>query len=319
MAATVVSSSCAKHWLFTINNYDENDLLRLSPTSNHLSEETVRYCIWQEEKGEKSGLPHIQGYIAFHSKKRISAIKKVVGDRAHLILAKGNAEQNRDYCSKSHTRKEGTETRSFGTIPLQEAGKRNDIIDYRDACKEGNMTLKRTFEDHTVIACKYPRFVNTCINLYATPPPVKSHPFRPWQKDLDERLKKPPHDRDVVFIVDFVGNQGKTWFAKQYRAKNPEETQYMETGKKADMSYALANVGKRVLFVNVSRKQVENIQYSFLEAVKDGVIFSPKYESMTKYIHPMHVIVMMNEMPDPVGLSKDRYDIVILPEKETTS
>ncbi len=85
----------------------------------------------------------------------------------------------------------------------------------------------------------------------------------------------------------------------------------MEPGKKADMAYALST-DVRILFVNVTRQQVEHIQYSFLESVKDGLVFSPKYESGMKYLKPMHVVVLMNQLPDMTLLSDDRYVIVDL-------
>lgn len=300
--------SIAKHWVFTLNNYDEADLSKLSPASIELSENPPDYLIWQEEKGE-SGTPHLQGFVSLNKKQRISAVKKVVGDRARIAVANGTPDQSRKYCSKIDTRKEGTEPRVYGNLPSSEQGKRNDITAYRDACREGEMTLKRAFEDHEGIACRYPRFIKACMNVYAVVPSVEEHPLYDWQKALTERLEKPPGDREIIFVVDNEGNHGKTYFAKRYCALHPDSTQYMETGKKHDMSYAL-EIGIRVLFVNVTRMQVENIQYSFLEAVKDGMVFSPKYESHLKKLEKVHVVVLMNQDPDMTLLSNDRYDII---------
>jgi hypothetical protein len=54
------------------------------------------------------------------------------------------------------------------------------------------------------------------------------------------------------------------------------------------------------------------MNYSFLEAVKDGVVQSPKYESRVRYFNKVHVVVLMNQMPEMSELSEDRYDIVPL-------
>lgn len=79
--------------------------------------------------------------------------------------------------------------------------------------------------------------------------------------------------------------------------------------KHADMAYALPNV-LRVLFLDCTRQQVEFLPYSFIESLKDGVVFSPKYESRVKHYGPVHVVVMMNQNPDMDKLSEDRYRII---------
>jgi len=58
---------------------------------------------------------------------------------------------------------------------------------------------------------------------------------------------------------------------------------------------------------------MEYLQYSFLESVKDGMIFSPKYDSTTKFMEQKcHVVVMCNELPDISKLSRDRYKDTLL-------
>jgi len=59
-------------------------------------------------------------------------------------------------------------------------------------------------------------------------------------------------------------------------------------------------------------KQGEYIQYDFLEEVKNGRVFCPKYESRMKRLGKCHVVVMMNEHPDLTKLSDDRYSIVTI-------
>jgi hypothetical protein len=49
-----------------------------------------------------------------------------------------------------------------------------------------------------------------------------------------------------------------------------------------------------------------------LEELKNGYVFSPKYESKNKSFPTPHVVVLMNETPDRSKLSADRYSITIL-------
>lgn len=82
-----------KRWCFTLNNYTEKEC-----------EETNRYFRSQnlyiigKEVG-KEGTPHLQGYVEFTSRMRLTALKKIIS-RAHWEKAKGDIESNIKYCSK---------------------------------------------------------------------------------------------------------------------------------------------------------------------------------------------------------------------------
>lgn len=146
----------------------------------------------------------------------------------------------------------------------------------------------------------------------ALPPLPPSTNLRPWQQDLEGQLEAEPEDRSVLFVVDSEGNQGKTWFSKYWYLKYPEETQLLSIGKKDDLAYAI-DESKRFFFINVPRTQMEFLSYSVLEAMKDRIIFSGKYESTTKILsHTPHVVVMCNEHPDMNKLSADRYHVITL-------
>jgi len=139
--------------------------------------------------------------------------------------------------------------------------------------------------------------------------PLANHPLYDWQATLSETLKGEPDDRKIIFVVDTKGNSGKTWFAKYFCSLFPDTTQYMESAKKADMAYAL-NPAIKTLFVNITRTQNEFFNYSFIESVKDGMVFSTKYESGLKRLGNVHVVVLMNQEPDMNALSQDRYAFV---------
>ena len=83
-------------------------------------------------------------------------------------------------------------------------------------------------------------------------------------------------------------------------------------GKKADMSYVVRTDCKTFFMDCPRSKQGEYIQYDFLEELKNGYVFSPKYESKVKTFNPPHVVVFMNETPDMEKLSPDRYTITVL-------
>lgn len=78
-------------WCFTLNNYTEDDEKLLSTIK-------CRYIIYGREVGDE-GTPHLQGYVYFASQKTFARMKKLL-PRAHLEAAKGNPDQNIEYCSK---------------------------------------------------------------------------------------------------------------------------------------------------------------------------------------------------------------------------
>lgn len=70
--------SPAKHWIFTINNHKEKDIIFLMECSS------IEQLSMQEETGE-SGTPHLQGYLKFVTKKRPLSILGIKETKGHYI------------------------------------------------------------------------------------------------------------------------------------------------------------------------------------------------------------------------------------------
>lgn len=286
-----------RNWCFTLNNYTEEDVDRLSNLPD-----TVSYCIFGREVGE-SGTPHLQGFVQFSDRVRITQVKQFVGATAHVEFAR-NVPAAIEYCKK-----EGN-FREFGQI-CGSAGKRNDLDEFKEAVKGGNLKLSVLREDHSEVFAKYPRFCLEYIQDHYPQKVVEEYPLRPWQQELKNMLDQEPDDRKIIFVVDYAGNNGKSWFA-QYFCQCNENAQLILPGKVADMTYSLRQ-DIRVLFCDAPRsKQGEFLQYDLFEHVKNGHIFSGKYESRVKTFGKVHVVVMMNERPDMTKLSLDRYQIITL-------
>ena len=135
--------------------------------------------------------------------------------------------------------------------------------------------------------------------------------MRPWQATLYNKLILPVDPREIIFIVDKKGNTGKSWFARYYCDRH-DNAQILVPGKKADMAFIIKEHSRVIFFDCPRSKQGEFIQYDFLEELKNGFIFSPKYESCIKKLTPPHIVVMMNENPDEKKLSADRYSITTI-------
>jgi len=287
--------SNAACWCFTLNNYTDADIDRIKDIGD-----TVQYCIIGKETGE-SGTPHLQGFVKFKTRVRLARCKLYVGERAHVEPTR-QVPAAIQYCQKDGDFIE------FGDLSTT-SGRRSDLDSFKESVKAGIYCAKRLREAHSEVFAKYPRFCNDYIADYMPVKVVEDHELRPWQEELTRRLAEPPNDRTIIFVVDYDGNAGKSWFAQRY-CQDHVDAQLILPGKVADMSYML-RTDIRVLFCDAPRsKQGEFLQYDFFEHVKNGHVFSPKYESRVKTLNKVHVVIMMNEKPDMQKLSLDRYCLI---------
>lgn len=149
----MATSRRSRNWCFTLNNWVDSEY---ASVLNVLRE--ARYGIVGKETGE-SGTPHLQGYVCFPSGKTMSAVKRILGQRCHLEIARGMPSSNRTYCSKEGSFEE------FGDLPQdpRQSGERERErwIAARAAARTGDFdaidadiyvrhysTLKRIAFDH---------------------------------------------------------------------------------------------------------------------------------------------------------------------------
>lgn len=289
----VSGMSRAKHWCFTLNNYSQDDIDRITA---HAS--TFDYVVFGKEVGD-SGTPHLQGFVSFPNRVRRSMCIQTIG-QAHFTIAR-HIDNSIQYCKKDGDFVE------IGSPP-NGRGSRTDLDSFKVAVSSGCLDMKKLRADFSEVVAKYPKFCHDYVQDHMPKKVVNFYPLRPWQQALYDSLKLEPDDRKIFFIVDFQGNAGKSWFGHYYCYLH-DNAQVLLPGKKADMAYTLDPL-TRVLFVDAPRsKQGEFLQYDFLEDVKNGYVFCSKYESRLKQMSPCHVVVFMNEEPDMNKLSKDRYVI----------
>lgn len=299
------SGSQAKNWCFTLNNYTDADVDRLTSLFDG---GVVTYMLFGREVGE-SGTPHLQGFCTFKEKTRFRHVRAQVGGeggRAHIEVARfpGKAIP---YC-----RKDGDFT-ELGKPPTAQ-GARSDLLAFMEAVKSGSVrSLRQAREVHPAVCARYSRFAGEYIEDHRKVADVRFFPLYVWQARLWHDIHREPDSRQIVFIVDPVGNSGKSWFAGYCESvMAADSVQILNPAKRADLAHAL-NADIKVFFLDAPRcKNGEFIQYDFLEQLKDGRVFSTKYESRLKRLNPVHVVVLMNEHPNMQSLSADRYDVRVL-------
>lgn len=127
--------------------------------------------------------------------------------------------------------------------------------------------------------------------------------LRPWQEIVVEKIKN-QDNRQILWITDFLGNNGKTFLAE-----------YLETlgafvilgGAKRDIAYAYDE--QEIVVIDVPREDQEKMDYSLLECLKNGWLWCPKYHSRLKRFKPAKILVLANWYPKVDRLSGDRWNI----------
>lgn len=297
--------SRSRGFCFTVNNYTEENVAALK---KFVDNGKCRYIIFGKEVGEKRGTPHLQGYIHFKHGKTLTAAQKTIkaeSIKCAMFVARGSVEQNNTYCSKSG------DVFTAGEKPEQ--GKRTDLDELFAMIADGadDVAIQEKFKSQYI---RYHKAIDRIRQNYRqrdarTLLREKMKNFKPrdWQAEAMDRLTK-QNDRQVTWVVDSRGNQGKTMLAKQLIAQ--KNAFYIQGGKTADIAHAF-NYEEIVIF-DFTRSQEEMINYSIIEKFKNGVLFSPKYNSTTKLFTPCKVLCLSNFHPEQSKLSDDRWDIMNL-------
>ncbi len=115
-----VSRNRARSWCFTLNNYKEEDIVTLA----HPKWENMRIkrICFQEEIGEDSKIPHLQGVVQFEESTSFSTLKDF-HDKIHWEKCK-SLPASIKYCSKVATRNGKLYTHNIADKSLWKEGVR---------------------------------------------------------------------------------------------------------------------------------------------------------------------------------------------------
>lgn len=221
----------------------------------------------------------------------------------------------RKYCCNPE--KEGYVTFSWeiGTYPFTNEAKVNWWKYLNDEVNNGNITTFESANDllpHIVkqnpghVRGLIEHAVLLKINLAWHLERETNNPFKEkvWQHWLARYLcEKPREDRKVIQVLDDVGMSGKSRFIEEYLIAHPNDAQDITPGKLADMAEALDVTKMKVLFIDITRTKNEFVSYvyDFVENLKSGKMFSPKYGSEMKRFPPPHVVIFSNDSSVDLG------------------
>ncbi|AGS36177.1 replication-associated protein [Circoviridae 2 LDMD-2013] len=162
-------------YCITLNNYFEHDRQNLETL---VERGIAKYVCFQPEKAPGTGTRHIQGYVVFQNARTFSGAKAIIGEGAHIEVARGSSQANIEYCSKDESR--DTEA-GFGFI---ERGNREDVLGTGSgggtrtdlavvaASLRTGATLSQIAEDHPASYIMYTRGIHSYAQLSL---PKRSH------------------------------------------------------------------------------------------------------------------------------------------------
>lgn len=124
------------------------------------------------------------------------------------------------------------------------------------------------------------------------------------QKVVDDGLFD--NDRTIWWYWDEKGGIGKSSFCKWAYVHLKAEV--FKNSKSDNIAYAVSNNPKIIIF-DLSRSIEGHINYGIIEDLKNGMVFSGKYESRTKVFNSPRIIIFANFEPDTRKMSMDRWNI----------
>lgn len=135
----------SRKFMITFNNAVEKGFTHENIKEWLSTYKNILYWCMCDEVGKENGLKHTHLYIQFPCVQRLSGIQKYTKTE-HIDIAKGTAQQNRDYIRKEGKYKDSEKNETnladtfeeFGDMPIERQGKRNDIDDLYDLIKSGS-------------------------------------------------------------------------------------------------------------------------------------------------------------------------------------
>lgn len=256
-------ASYAKRWVFTLNNYTTAD------ESNFQSVE-CEYLVYGREVGA-SGTKHLQGFITFASRKRLTQVKALHGG-AHWEVSRGTSAQAATYCKKDG------DVFEKGQCPVEPAA-------------AGGAAEKQRWVD-AVAAAKRGAIDDI-------PEDILVRHYRTWKEIRKDYMQK-PDDATSVTGVWFYGPPG---VGKSHRARADYPGAYLKMQNKWWDGY---QEERYVILDDFDSKELGHMlkiwsdRYSFLAETKGGVI----------HIRPEKIIVTSNYHPDDLQWDMPMRDAV---------
>lgn len=298
-----------KYAFGTIWNMDDVDLEHLKK-----NKEKFDYVWLQKDKGEKTEKDHYHFLAVISRKTKLGPLQKLFCPNNHKPV---HVEQIIDWKGAVAYLQKKVDA---GLEKLFEYGEQPEkIADGSDSTRIDLVEARRlilecdtfqdvlTHEDPNVVraVANHLNWARSVFNTKKKKTGVKIEKFYDWQTEILELVKGPVDDRKIYWYYDPVGGVGKTTFASYLC---DELDAQCLAGKHQDMAHAWQE--KKIAIFDLSRTlDSQYFSYGAIEDIKNGRIFSGKYDSVSKIFPKPHVLVFSNQLPLKGKWSEDRYAV----------
>jgi hypothetical protein len=155
---------------------------------------------------------------------------------------------------------------------------------------------------------------NTLRNIYLYS--ISHNQVLHYQKEILSRISNKPNKRKIYWYYDINGNIGKSFLAKyiclSYKGVIIADGKKDNIFNQINKSINEDNEEPEIIILDIPRYNMCCINYGVIEQIKNGFIYSGKYEGGKCFFKIPHIIIFANEEPDYEKWSKDRYYVKCL-------
>lgn len=133
--------------------------------------------------------------------------------------------------------------------------------------------------------------------------------LRPWQQKMLKVIEYCDSPRQIIWLIDPIGNNGKTFLS--YYLRDMMEAIRVPNANSNDFAFAYDY--QKIVVFDYTRESKDHVNYDLLEDLKNGSIWSPKYQSAVKsWKFNAKVVCFANFPPKYEALSHDRWYVLEL-------
>lgn len=135
--------------------------------------------------------------------------------------------------------------------------------------------------------------------------------YKPWQREIIDLINGPVDKRKVYWYYDLEGGTGKSALVRHLEIQ--KKIIGLTGGKSSDIAFMLTQYKPeqiKAVIIDLPRCSGGLLSFDIIEQIKNGKVFSPKYESKCLMFNSPHLIILSNAPPDQSEmrqLSADRW------------
>lgn len=144
--------------------------------------------------------------------------------------------------------------------------------------------------------------------------PLNNKNLYDYQKEILDLLETEPDDRTVNWYWEDTGNVGKSALVKHIFMKYSKQV-VIANGKGNDVRNQInKHINEdgnelNIAILDISRTVEDYVSYEVIEQIKNGLLYSGKYEGGVCCFNSPHLIVFANFEPNYDSLSNDRWNV----------